>query len=191
MSGFTIKVDGLGSALGKLDVTKYKPQIQQSFDKFGFRVEETAKQLAPADEGHLKGAIFSDSGELAAIVGCSVEYAAYLEFGTRSFAAEYVSTLPASWQELAASKRGSGGGSFEEFVRALTEWVIRKGFAAIQTKSGNASKSVASISAQHQAAYLIARSILRKGIRPHPYLYPAVREHTKQLLDDLKNIKVT
>jgi hypothetical protein len=42
---------------------------------------------------------------------------------------------------------------------ALTEWVQKKGIA-----SGKESKSV---------AYMIAVSILRKGLRPQPFLIPA------------------
>lgn len=188
MGGFVIKVEGLQQTIAKLDPAKYHEKIQQSFDKFGFRVETEAKQLAPVDEGHLRSAIFFESGVMSVIVGCSVEYAAYLEFGTRSFAAEYVATLPATWQELAATAKGKGGGTFEEFVRVLTEWVMRKGIAATLTKSGGASKSAAALTNQRQVAYLIARSILIKGIRPHPFLYPAVEKWTPQLSKDLKMI---
>ncbi len=190
MSGFKLTISGVNETLAKLDPAKYKTEIQQSFDKFGLRTETDAKLNAPVDEGHLRGAIFSQSGELSAVIGCNVDYAAYLEFGTRRFAAEYVATLPATWQELAATFKGGGEGSFQDFVRVLTEWVIRKGFAAEVTASGNKSKSASSIASQHQAAYLIARSIMIKGIRPHPFLFPAVEKNYPQLLTDLKNIKV-
>lgn len=190
MGGFKLRITGVNELIAKLDPKKYEAQVQQSFDKFGFNTETEAKVLAPVDEGHLRSAIYFKSLTLGAEIGCNVDYAAYLEFGTRRFAAEYVSSLPATWQELAGTFKGKGGGSFEEFVKVLTEWVIRKGFAAIKTASGNNSKSASSIAAQHQAAYLIARSILIKGIRPHPFLYPAVQKWTPQLLKDLKDIKI-
>lgn len=186
----TIKIEGLDKALSRLDVKRYEPQIQMCFDKFGIRVEMKAKQLAPVDEGHLRGAIFQHPGVLQITVGCAVEYAAYLEFGTRRFAAAYVAALPEQWQVLAESKRGATGGTFEEMVIRITAWVKRKGFAAELTKSGNKSKSVSSIAAQDQAAYMIARSIVRKGIKPHPYMYPAVTAETPQLLADLSKIKI-
>lgn len=190
MGGFKLTISGIEETTKKLDFGKYENKIQQSFDKFGFNVETEAKQLAPVDESRLKAAVFSKSVPMGSEVGCTVDYAAYLEFGTRKFAAEYVASLPATWQELAATFKGGGGGTFEQFVNVLTEWVMRKGFAAEVTKSGNKSKSASSIASQKQAAYLIARSIMIKGIRPHPFLYPAVEKFTPQLLKDLKAIKV-
>lgn len=190
MAGVVIKIEGLEQTMAKLDYKKYEVQIQQSFDKFGFNVETESKQLAPVDEGHLRSAIYSKSLPLAAEIGCTVDYAAYLEFGTRRFAAAYVASLPATWQQLAATFKGGGGGTFAQFVLELTEWVMRKGFAAPLTAGGNASKSKSAIESQRQVAYLIARSIMIKGIRPHPFLYPAVEKWTPTLLNDLKTMQV-
>jgi len=190
MAGFVIKVEGLQETLKRLNVKNFEAPIQTAFDNFGLNVQREAKQRAPVDEGLLKNSIFADKAFLSAIVGCSVNYAAYLEFGTRRFAAAYVSTLPATWQQLAAQSKGKGGGTFEEMVLRITEWVRREGIGAELTKSGNASKSKSSLNAQRQTAYLIARSILIKGIQPHPYLYPAVNMATPQLIKELKAIQV-
>lgn len=188
MAFSTIQISGIDATLKKLDIKAYEPEIQKAFEKFGVNAEREAKRLAPVDEGHLRSAIFQQPGVLQVTVGCAVDYAAYLEFGTRSFAAEYVASLPATWRELAATFKGAGGGSFEEMVLRITEWVKRKGFAAIRTASGNKSKSVASNAAQNEAAYLIARSICIKGIKPHPFLYPAVELAQIQLLKNLNAI---
>lgn len=190
MAGTFIKIEGLDKTLARFDIKKFEPQVQTSFNNFGIRVELTAKSLVPVDEGRLKNSIFQDPSRLAVTVGASADYAAYLEFGTRKFAAAYVNSLPAQWKELAARSKGKAGGSFDEMVKRITGWVIRKGIAATPTKSGNASKSKSSVAAQHQAAYLIARSILINGIKAQPYLYPAVQQHTKQLLADLNKIKL-
>lgn len=201
MGGFVIKIDGLQPTLAKLDINKYKPQIQQSFDKFGIRVEAEAIQRAPVDEGHLKGAMYYQSADLGVVVGCSVDYAAYLEFGTRKFAAEYIASLPTSWQELAAKFKGGGGGSFEQFVLAITEWVHRKGLGSgfggsigvagnysVKSRRRVGNKTVQA-SQDKQIAYAIALKILREGIKPHPFLYPAVTNQTEQLLKDLKAVQ--
>lgn len=190
MGGPVIKIEGLSKALSRLDVKEFEPQIQGCFDKFGIRVELLAKQAAPVDEGHLKGAIFQQPGRLSSTVGCSVNYAAYLEFGTRKYAAVYVATLPATWQELAAKSKGGAGGSFEEFVARLTLWVIRKGIGATITKSGGNSKSKLAIANQHEVAYLIARKIMREGIKAQPFLYPAFNIAKDELLSQLKAIKI-
>ena len=56
-------------------------------------------------------------------VGCAVDYAAYLEFGTGKFAAEYVATLPTEWKEFASQFKGSAGGNFREFVESIMGWL--------------------------------------------------------------------
>lgn len=164
--------------------------VREELASFGTLTVNQAKRLAPVDEGLLRNSIsatfpISSKGYTVTIT-VNVNYAAYIEFGTKSFAAAHVSSLPPDWQAFAAQFKGKGSGTFQEFVKVLTEWVMRKGFAAEQTKSGNRSKSQSSIEAQKQAAYMIALSILRKGIRPHPYLWPAYRDNVKLLVANLK-----
>lgn len=192
MGGSFIKVEGLDKALARFDVKKYEPQIQQCFDRFGLSVELKAKQLAPVDEGHLKGSIFQQPGRLSSTVGASVNYAAYLEFGTRQYAAAYVGGLPAQWQELAQSKKGGTSGTFEQFVLRLTAWVHRKGITGIfsvKTRKRIGTKDIQE-KQDMQAAYLIARKILKNGIKPQPFLYPAFNISKEKLLKELNAIKL-
>jgi len=188
MGGSVIKIEGLEKTLARFDVKKFEPQITKAFSDFGERVEETAKQLAPVDEGHLKGLIFFKGFKNGVEVGCSVDYAAFVEFGTRKYAARYVSTLPATWQQLAAKSKGKGGGSFEEFVQRIFAWVRRKGIGSTTTKSGAVSTSATSLAGMNSAAYAIALNILQNGSQPHPFLYPAVNMHYKQLIKDLQEL---
>lgn len=197
-----IKIEGLEKTLARFDVKKFEPQIQKCFDDFGIRVEMKAKGLAPVNEGRLKSSIFHQSGRLSQTVGASVNYAAYLEFGTRKFAAEYVATLPPDWQSFAATKRGGAGGSFREMVERITEWVRHKGLGtgfagrigvtgSYSIKSRRRVGSKASQDAENRkAAYAIALHILRNGIKAQPFLYPAYNRYKDQLLTDLKAIKV-
>ena len=190
MSGTFIKIEGLDKTLARFDIKKFEPQVQTSFNNFGIRVELTAKSLVPVDEGRLKNSIFQDPSRLAVTVGASADYAAYLEFGTRKFAAKYVATLPQNWREFAAKAKGSKGGSMDEFIQRIMAWVLRKGIGGDVTKSGNVSKSATSLDKMQQSAYWIALNILQNGIKAQPYLYPAVQQHTKQLLADLNKIKL-
>lgn len=166
MSGFKIEVTG--DIKKKMD--KITAQVKQAVDDelyaFGFDTVAMAKQLAPADEGILRNRIVMEKTELAVEISVAVNYAAYLEFGTRSFAAIYVATLPPTWQEYAATFKGGGGG-FEDYFRNIFEWCKRKGI-------------------EESAAYPIAISILRNGIRPHPYLYPAIETNLIKLKARLK-----
>lgn len=186
--GFTLKLDGFDEVLKKLDVRHLEQDITDELAAFGQDVARDAKQLAPVDEGLLKNSIASTSTRLNVTISVNVDYAAYLEFGTRKFAAAYVATLPPDWQAFAAQYKGPGGGSFDEFVARLTSWVKRKGFASQATAGSNRSKSAASIAGEEHAAYRIALSILRNGIRPHPYLFPAFEKNRPQLLKNLQNL---
>lgn len=165
-----IVITGLDSILKQLDVKKFEQDIQLSLNDFGQRVVKKAKELAPTDEGGwLQQSINTESGKLSVTIEANVNYAAYIEFGTRKFAAAYVSSLPADWKTFAAQFQGPGGGTFAEFIKSIMAWVKRKGI-------------------DEELAYPIALKILREGIKPQPYLYPAIKDETPLLLKDLQNL---
>jgi len=202
MGGSFVKIEGLDKTLARFDMKKYEPQVQTCFNNFGIRVEAAAKQAAPVDEGHLKGAIFQQSSRLASTFGCSVNYASYVEFGTRKYASETVSKLPADWQAFAASTKGKGGGTFKEFVERLVGWVSRKGLGtgfagpigvagtySVKSRRRTGSKTTQALE-DRQAAYAIALTILRNGVKAQPFLYPAYDKYKDLLLKDLNDIKI-
>ena len=168
MSGFSIDITG--SIDKQLDqvTERVKQIVNDELQAFGLETVTTAKGLAPVDEGFLRNSITFETLENAVQIVVAANYAAYLEFGTRSFAAAYVSLLPATWQEYAATFQGGGGG-FQDYFRNIMEWVKRKGI-------------------DPKAAYPIAISILRKGIRPHPFLFPAIEENLIKLKQNLSTI---
>jgi HK97 gp10 family phage protein len=169
--GINLKIKGLDAAIknaNKIASTARK-ETQAALNDFGLRVDGTAKQLAPADEGRLRNSIFNQPGNLSMKVGAATIYAAFLEFGTRKYAAQYVASLPADWKSYAATFKGSSGGSFDELLKAIMGWVKRKGIDS-------------------DAAYPIALKIIREGIKPKPFLYPAINANLKQLQDDLNNV---
>lgn len=171
MAGSVIKIEGLEKTLARFDIKKYEPQIQQCFDKFGIRVELAAKQAVPVDEGKLKGSIFQQPGRLSNTFGASANYASFQEFGTRKFAASYIATLPADWQRFAAQYKGGGTGTFNDFLLSLVGWCKRHGIS-------------------EKAAYPIAIKILRNGMKPQPFLYPAFNKNKDLLIKDLQAIKL-
>lgn len=185
-----IKIKGLDTALAELSVEKLNAKVNKALYKFGQNVDREAKQLAPVDEGGLRQSIFYKVEGATVKVGATKDYAAYVEFGTRKFAAAYVATLPSNWQQFAASFKGPGGGSFEEFVMRLTRWVLAKGIGETYSVSTRRRDRVGKQSAQTTAeadAYAIALHILRNGIRAQPFLYPAVRDNTPILIKDIES----
>lgn len=170
MATFNIKIEGLEAAIERLDPVKFKENIQDAFDAFGQAVVKDAKLNAPTDEGRLKNAINTDQIQLGAEINVNVDYAAYIEFGTRKFAESYIAQLPSDWKTFAAQYKGQGGGDFKEFVKRLAEWGRRTG------------------KIPPEAAYVAALKILRNGIEPRPYLYPAFEKNKPQLIKDLEAI---
>lgn len=171
-----------------------KNELFAEFGDFARLTEVQAKQLAPTDTGDMKGKIkgqaFIKGDLVVAEISVNSDYAAYVEFGTRKFAAQYVSSLPNDWQTFAAQYKGKAGGTIEELLFNIVQWVKSKGFAAYTTKGGNKSKSKNSQQAEESAAYIIARNILINGIKAQPYLYPAVMDQQKVLMDNLQKLKL-
>lgn len=161
----TININSKGLE-AKLEKAKKELAVTMSNEltRFSVLTERDAKNLAPVDEGFLRRSIQSVPSTpqtLKTSVVVAANYAAYIEFGTKSFAAAYVATLPANWQQYAATFKG-GGGSYSDFILRLMGWMKRKGI-------------------DENAAYLIARKILRTGIRPQPFLFPAVQKNVIEL----------
>jgi len=95
-------------------------------------------------------------------------YAAYMEFGTKG----NYRPVPGA-EAVAAQFRGKGPGTFKEMVRAITEWVRRKGIAgrySVKTRRRVGSK-ISQQAEDAAAAWPIIMSILKNGVKAHPYFF--------------------
>jgi hypothetical protein len=202
MAGFKMQLTGVNAALGELNLKGLEKQVQGELDKFALNVVQDAKQLVPIDESHLSQSIGFVKRDLEVEIVVNSNYAAYVEFGTRKFAAQYVSTLPTEFQAFARQFKGGGGGSFDELVMRIFEWVKRKGIRLEpkQTSQGDSYRSgrlvntsrkrkrTTIVEGQQQLAYAIAVKIVREGIKPQPFLYPAYEKNRILLLEELRKI---
>ncbi len=146
------------------------PLMAKELNRFAINTVNDAKRLTPVDEGFLRNAISfnpASEGKLLTEVVVAANYAAYIEWGTKQFSAAYIATLPSDWQAYAATFKGKSGGSYADFILRITDWVKRKGIAT--------GKDI------NQAAYLIAKKILRDGIPAKPFLYPSVIKNFAEL----------
>lgn len=188
-------LDGLMTAINKT-IAQAQKETTVALNKFSDNVVKDAKtQLQhgsgngpTSNTGKLAGSITGQVTGNQAKITVATNYAAYIEFGTRKFATKYVATLPADWKAYAATFKGKGGGTMEQFIQDIMQWVRQKGIGAKLTKSGNVSESKDSLEAMQQAAYAIALNILQNGIRAQPFLYPAVVKNTPVLINDMKKI---
>ena len=192
----SIKFEGLEAALKKLGGTQQKIEIGINYELNAWATETVtlAKQNCPVDEGYLRNSISfnrSTLKDLRAEITVGASYGAYIEFGTRGYAAKYVNSLPKEWKDLAAKFKGGSGkkGSFYEFLLEIVLWVKRKGVAGTysiktQKRTGGKNKDAQDLA----AAYPIAMAIIKKGIKPQPYLFPAVNATKDKLIERIKKV---
>jgi Bacteriophage HK97-gp10, putative tail-component len=188
-SGFEMKLDGMNALLDKYRAMKPKlvKDLTNILNESRLNIETKAKQNAPRDVGSLALSINGDveiQGEnLVMYVGTPFRYGAYIEFGTGG----KVDTR--GYDEYASTFQGKTSGTMAEFIQALMKWVQRKGIVgtySIKTQKRTGKKSIQQ-DENKKAAWLIAMSILRKGLRAHPWLFPAVESEMPNLNKNLNN----
>jgi len=140
-----------------------------------------AKRNAPKDLGTIAqniGKSVTNTGtKVTAKIFSAAPESAYQEFGTGGRV-----IVPPLMADVANTFKGKSGGDFKAFVKALTGWVKRKGIAGVYSVKTRRKNNKLSGDADEQAAYLIARSILRKGLKPQPFLFPAWMANKDKLL---------
>lgn len=162
----------------KINISRLLSQID-SFGKDASRVavavtnstaEDIANQAklrAPVDMGQLRqsiGKTTARDGYNVSFVFANTPYAAFVEFGTGARVA-----IPKGFEQMASEFRGKKSGNFDSFLDAIREWCARKGI-------------------DPKLAYIIAVSILRKGLKPRPYLIPSYVEGIQQYPKTLRKV---
>jgi hypothetical protein len=176
MPSITIDIANFGSVNKRFEKLSQdvKNNIKDEVNASALKIQSDAKKLAPVNLGTLRGSIYKDEvskspNEYMVIVGAAAKYAPYVEFGTGGKV-----SIPNGYQDYALQFKNKSGGKFIDMVLALTEWVLKKGIA-----NGKQSKSL---------AYAIALSILRKGLRPQPFLIPAFETEKPKLIQRIEKI---
>jgi len=171
-----IKTEDLKKALKRLDVTddRIRQQIVNNLGVAGLNVESQAKVNTPVNLGRLRSSIQQnlDAKNMQVNIkagGTSPRgdlfYAPFVEFGTKGKV-----RVPAGYAQFAYQYKGSRTGTFIELLSSITQWVADKGI-------------------DPDAAFPIAMSIAKNGIRAQPYLIPAFEREAPQLVRRLKKIK--
>jgi len=170
-----LEVKGLDTLIKKMDklAKDVQKEVQAELNDWADSTSQNAIQLVSAnssDEGLLKNSIKPFYGNGSASVRVAAKYGAYVEFGTRKYAAAYVGSLPADWQTYAGTFKGSAGGTFEQFVESLMAWGNRTG------------------KMEPKYAYVTALKILREGVKARPFIYPSVQKTLPLLRKNLRAI---
>jgi HK97 gp10 family phage protein len=170
-----LEVKGLDTLIKKMDklAADVQKEVQAELNDWADTTAQNAISLVSAnssDEGLLKNSIKPYYGNGSASVKVAAKYGAYVEFGTRKYAAAYVGSLPADWQAYAATFKGSTGGTFKQFVASLMAWGDRTG------------------KMDPKYAYVAALKILREGLKARPFIYPSVQKTLPVLKKNLRAI---
>lgn len=126
--------------------------------------EDTAKQLAPKNNSTLAQSINtteSDKG-LTQDVGTNLPYAAYQEFGTGPKV-----QVPAEFSQLATKAKNLPKGTWQDGVKNIAEWLRKKG-------------------GDPKNASFVLWKILKNGLTPRPFMYPAYVKSRQTYYKDLK-----
>jgi len=185
MAGFALNLSGLDNLTKRLTSleSNLRIEVAAEMSASALRIETKAKRNAPVNLGTLRQSIHSvsDTGGLTHRVIASASYAPYVEFGTGG--SVKVDPQYANYALQFKGKR-AGGGTLDEFLLALMDWVKRKGIAGTyqaktyDIKTRKASKITRKggksqqMSEDFDVAFAIMLKILKKGINPQPFLLP-------------------
>jgi HK97 gp10 family phage protein len=176
MDSITFDIVGINKVMDTLHKFNKQTQIElkEEVAASALKIQSDAKKNAPVNLGTLRQSIYLESEikseyQYKFTIGSKASYAAYIEFGTGGKV-----SIPKGFQSYASQFKGKSKGRFKDMLLALTEWVQKKGIA-----SGKQTKSV---------AYMIAVSILKKGLRPQPFLIPAFELEKIKLKSTIEKI---
>ena len=189
MAGFALNLSGMENLTKRLktiqdDLTK---GVAEEISASTMKIEKDAKRNAPVNIGTLRQSIHGEStlNGMTGKVTVDASYGAYVEFGTGGKV-----KIPSGYEEFAGQFKGKSGGSLEDFIKALTLWVKRKGLAgtySVKTSRRLGSKS-SKQSQDEKLARFLAIKILKNGIRPQPFLIPAYEDEKPKLFNRLKKL---
>jgi hypothetical protein len=162
MAGFALDISGIKgveAAIKKID-TKATKGLSDEMAASAINIERSAKRMAPGNLGKLRQSINHDTGNsLFKSVFSTVEYAPYVEFGTRGKA-----RIPSGFEAFAAQYKGKGA---KGAWKAIEFWIKRKGI-------------------DPKLTFVIFRAIMRNGISPQPFMIPSYEKEKPALLKRLK-----
>lgn len=173
-AGYNIQIRGLDQVIRKLNSypNRLAVQIKGELKTAAEEVATLSRKDAPYGIGGKlrQSIVVTDTGKLSNTVSVNADYAAFMEWGTKG-----KTVVPGEISAYAAQFKGAKAGSGAVTLQAAIEaWVKRKGIGGKTTKSGKVSRSKSSLAAMKSAAFLIARSIYKNGVTPHPFFFKNV-----------------
>lgn len=121
-----------------------------------------AKKNAPANHSELRNGIqFVRTKDLQFEVIAHAPYSGYVEFGTGMKV-----EVPKELQEIAQAIRNNPKGDFKDGLESIKDWLRAK-------------------KKDERAAWIVLMTILREGLTPRPFLYPAWTKNGPKIFNNL------
>ena len=163
-------------------------RISDEVNTAGLKFIEGAKRdlvSQSSDTGGLLNSIIVKPVDLFNVdVTAEKFYAAFLEFGTKG----HYRPIPGT-EDIAAQMKGYKRGSFKEMVKAIEAWVKRKGLTATYNiKTRRRRKDKGEAERTEQAAWAIAISLARHGMKPKPFFFKQIPIVKTQFKNNVKRI---
>lgn len=162
-----VNTKDLQNALKKLESASKEIRVKGeiAIEASARNIQKKAKNNAPTGASNfLKDSVDVRGSKLEREVFTDMKYAPFVEFGTKSKV-----DIPAGLEGYAMQFKGSGGGSFKDFEKSIKRWAQLKGIP-------------------EEAVYPIMKSILHKGTKAQPFLFPAFFEEQPKLIKKLKKV---
>lgn len=162
-------------------------QIDAEIGDSVMEMEELAVRDAPVDQGILRSEIsHKRESELNWSLISQAFHSPFIEFGTKG----NYTPIPGT-EEIAAKFKGlKSEGGLDQFLLSLIDWVNRKNIAgtySVKTKRRTGSKSQRFLE-NYDVAFRIMLSILKKGIKPHPFFFKQLNVVRPKLIARLESI---
>jgi hypothetical protein len=184
-----VTISGVSEVLRDFDrfEAKTKALIQAELKSSAQVIIRNAKGNAAKDMGALASGInYKEINPTLFELFSQLEYSAFVEFGTKRRR-----KIPPDVQRLGIQiSYQKQSGTAEEALLFITAWVKRKGIrfdSASIIKTGS-KKGVNKKLSSEETAWIIFHNIMRNGIKPQPFFFPALFDETPLLQKRLEMI---
>lgn len=187
-NAITFRVVGLDQLLARLKGAPKKlvEEVSGELEAGADDIAAGAIKDAPVDEGGIRrGISVARKNRTEFIVTSSARYSPFMEWGTKKRV-----SIPSSLTSYAAQFKGIKGGTKEQFLKAITSWVRRKGIrfdSTVSFKSGKRKGQRKKMTIK-DTAYIIYLSILRNGVKPQPFFFKNLDKQAPMILKRVETV---
>ena len=186
MAKFTVNITGI-----KEITKKIKDMPHQMAAEIDARIDDSMQAMragairdAPGDNANLRQGIgYARTGKMTYELFSNAHYSPYMEFGTKGRYKAIPGIDASQFKRKTAAAGGKG------FYDSILSWVKRKKIAgsySVKSRRRTGNKVDQQIE-DEQTAFAIYLSIMRHGVKPHPFFFKQLAAQQPKLIADIEN----